>query len=78
MRSELSKHLILDRVEEEEVAYKCGRTVFHHIFGAITITIKIHDKERYKFYIVSVVPVLLYGSDMWSLTRNDIRKLKAA
>ena len=31
-----------------------------------------------KFYKVMVVPVLMYGSEKWSLNRSDKRKIEAA
>ena len=50
------------------------------MFGTISRTLKGKTQLsiQIKFYKVMTVPVLLYGSENWSLNRSDKRKIKAA
>ena len=48
--------------------------------GTISRTLKGKTQlsTQIKFYKVMAVPVLMYGSDNWSLNRSDKRKIEAA
>ena len=48
--------------------------------GTISRTLKGKTKlsTKIKFYKVMAVPVLMYGSENWSLNRSDKRKIEAA
>ena len=48
--------------------------------GTISRTLKGKTQlsTQIKFYKVMVVPVMMYGSENWSLNRSDKRKIKAA
>ena len=43
-----------------------------------TLKGKIQLSTQIKFYNVMAVPVLMYGSENWSLNRSDKRKIEAA
>ena len=45
--------------------------------GTISRTLK-ELSTQIKFYKVMAVPVLMYGSENWSLNRSDKRKIEAA
>ena len=48
--------------------------------GTISRTLKGKTQlsTQIKFYKVMAVPVLMYGSENWSLNRSDKRKIEAA
>ena len=48
--------------------------------GTISRTLKgkAQVSTQIKFYKVMAVPVLMYGSENWSLNRSDKRKIEAA
>ena len=48
--------------------------------GTISRTLKRKTQlsTQIKFYKVMTVPVLMYGSENWSLNRSDKRKIEAA
>ena len=43
-----------------------------------TLKGKTQLSTQIKFYKVMAVPVLIYGSEKWSLNRSDKRKIEAA
>ena len=43
-----------------------------------TLKGKTQLSTQIKFYMVMAVPVLMYGSENWSLKRSDKRKIEAA
>ena len=51
----------------------CGRPTTSR-----TLKGKTQLSTQIKFYKVMAVPVLMYGSENWSLTRSDKRKIEAA
>ena len=53
---------------------------FQRMRGTISITLKGKTQlsTQIKFHKVMAVPVLMYGSENWSLNRSDKRKIEAA
>ena len=48
------------------------------MWGTISRTLKGKHSYQLKFYKVMAVPVLMYGSENWSLNRSAKRKIEAA
>ena len=51
----------------------CGRPTINR-----TLKGKAQLSTQIKFYKVMAVPVLMYGSEKWSLRRSDKRKIEAS
>ena len=64
--------------ERKEVIKKLNK--FQRICGTISRSLKGKTQlsTQIKFYKVMAVPVLMYGSENWSLNRSDKRKIEAA
>ncbi|PSN54630.1 hypothetical protein C0J52_10839 [Blattella germanica] len=50
------------------------------IIGTIKSTLfkKVRSETILKFYKVMAIPILLYGSEIWTLTSNQLRRIEAA
>ena len=64
--------------ERKEVNNKVNK--FQSKCSTISIALKgkTHLSTQIKVYKVMAVPVLMYGSENWSLNRSDKRKIEAA
>ena len=64
--------------ERKEVNNKVNK--FQRMCGSISRTLKRKTQliTQIKFYKVMTVPVLMYGSENWSLNRSGKRKIEAA
>ena len=69
---------ILSCCERREVNNEINK--FQRMCGAVSRTIrgKTQLSTQIKFYKVMTVPVLVYGSENWSINRSDKRKIEAA
>ncbi|PSN45527.1 hypothetical protein C0J52_24508 [Blattella germanica] len=61
------------------VIYPLKIAKFQQIIGTIKSTIlKVRPETILKFYKVMAIPLLRYGSETWTLTSNQLRRIEAA
>lgn len=64
-------------IKNEDMRNKINK--FNQMCGTIKRNLKNTRKEtKLKFYKVMAVPVLLYGSECWTMTKQDEKKIEAA
>lgn len=63
-------------IKNEDIGNKINK--FNHVCGVINRSLKNTRKEtKMKFYRVMAVPMLLYGSEFWILTKKEERRIEA-